>query len=211
MKNNRAITANWVGRKFVEFYSHDKSGAEIGRAAHNDYGVDAINIDYVKDANNGQQDKADYFSPVDIVAYADELPMIADSSQDFVFASHVLEHFPNPLGALTEWYRIVKDNGWIILAQPEKTRMWDIDRPITGLDITIDRHKRKFKSKSLPPHPPNGGSHWSVWTVGEFLKVVDWGNENELFNLEIDNCIDIITRNEFIVAYRVVKEVKNNE
>jgi ubiquinone/menaquinone biosynthesis C-methylase UbiE len=39
---------------------------------------------------------------------------ISSNSYDFVFASHSLEHIANPIRALKEWLRVVRDDGYII-------------------------------------------------------------------------------------------------
>ena len=45
--------------------------------------------------------------PVDVVAPGDDLPF-EDDSIDFVLASHVIEHFPDPIRALEEWVRVAR-------------------------------------------------------------------------------------------------------
>jgi ubiquinone/menaquinone biosynthesis C-methylase UbiE len=43
--------------------------------------------------------------------------MLADSSQDFVIANHLLEHLPDPIGALKEWYRVLRAGGTLFLGK----------------------------------------------------------------------------------------------
>ena len=49
------------------------------------------------------------------------LPFL-DESQDFVFASHILEHVPvrNVMAVLTEWQRVLKVGGHMIICVPHK-------------------------------------------------------------------------------------------
>lgn len=45
---------------------------------------------------------------------------IPDNSQDGIFASHVLEHSPAPHVALSEFSRVLKKDGWLAVAVPER-------------------------------------------------------------------------------------------
>lgn len=54
----------------------------------------------------------------DIVTEADELGFFADNSLDFVFSSHLLEHIEDAEKALTEWFRVIKAGGHLVLYLP---------------------------------------------------------------------------------------------
>jgi SAM-dependent methyltransferase len=56
---------------------------------------------------------------------------IEEDSYDFVFASHVLEHIVNPLKFMKSIRRILRPNGFILLALPWKDATFDHRRPIT--------------------------------------------------------------------------------
>lgn len=60
---------------------------------------------------------------------------VPDESQDFVHASHCLEHLDNPGEALKTWFRILKPGGHLILLMP---------------------HKHLYEKKEMPP---------SVWNA----------------------------------------------
>ena len=51
---------------------------------------------------------------------ATNLEKIQSSFYDFVASSHCLEHTANPLKALLEWKRVVKEDGYLILVLPNK-------------------------------------------------------------------------------------------
>jgi SAM-dependent methyltransferase len=53
---------------------------------------------------------------------------ISDNSYDFLYASHTLEHVANPIKALKEWLRIIKNDGYIILVLPDKNKCFDHNR-----------------------------------------------------------------------------------
>jgi SAM-dependent methyltransferase len=66
-----------------------------------------------------------------LIMEASEPSSIADDSYDFVVASHVLEHLANPLRALSEWKRIVRPAGTVLLVVPHKPHTFDHRRPFT--------------------------------------------------------------------------------
>lgn len=51
---------------------------------------------------------------------AQYLKGVPDSSFDFVYASHILEHVRNPTVAIKNWWRVLKTNGYLIVAIPER-------------------------------------------------------------------------------------------
>ena len=77
----------------------------------------------------------------DIVADADQLPMLKDGSEDFVIANHLMEHLPDPIGALKEWYRVLRPGGILFLALPDKRLIFDKDRPRTTLAHLLAYHQ----------------------------------------------------------------------
>ncbi|MQA30640.1 MAG: methyltransferase domain-containing protein [Luteitalea sp.] len=123
------------------------SGIEIG-ALHNPMAVNAdrATVRYVDrmsldDQRRHYPELAGYpLVRPDILAEADALPMLADASHDFVIANHVLEHMPDPIGALKEWHRILGAGGILFLAIPDKRLTFDQDRPRTALAHLIADH-----------------------------------------------------------------------
>ncbi|MFL5338555.1 MAG: methyltransferase domain-containing protein [Gemmataceae bacterium] len=73
-------------------------------------------------------------APVDIIDDAERLATIADASQDFVIANHLLEHTQNPIGALRRFLEVLKPGGSLYLAIPDQRGTFDRDRPLTTLD-----------------------------------------------------------------------------
>jgi SAM-dependent methyltransferase len=108
-------------------------GIEIGAAAHNDFGVHAINIDRYGSMNTTYKQHelqaCGRKRAVDIVAAGDDLPF-GDKSVDYVLASHVLKHFPDPIRAITEWVRVARQN---VVVVPHRDRTFDRDRGLTSI------------------------------------------------------------------------------
>jgi SAM-dependent methyltransferase len=70
----------------------------------------------------------------DIIADGETLAPVADESQDFVIASHLLEHCENPILAIRNMTRVLRPGGALILVVPDKRFTFDKDRPTTPLD-----------------------------------------------------------------------------
>jgi hypothetical protein len=71
------------------------------------------------------------------IVEATDLNCISSDSYDFILSSHVLEHIANPLLALSEWIRVLKDNGLLVLVVPHKGFTFDHCRPVTTLQHII--------------------------------------------------------------------------
>ena len=97
---------------------------------------------------------------VDIVASGDDLPF-DDDSYDFVFSSHVVEHFPDPLKALYEWVRVARR--YVVVIAPHRDRTFDAERPLSTVDELLERHRNGFESAE--------DQHWSVWTCESFIEM----------------------------------------
>jgi SAM-dependent methyltransferase len=59
---------------------------------------------------------------------------------DWIIASHVIEHTPNLLGFLNDCDSILKDDGVLSLAVPDKRFCFDHFRPLTGISKIVDAH-----------------------------------------------------------------------
>ena len=68
---------------------------------------------------------------------ATALEPIKSESYDFVLSSHTLEHIANPLRALSEWKRVLKGNGILVLVVPHRDGTFDHRRPVTPLGHLI--------------------------------------------------------------------------
>ncbi|HTP49828.1 MAG TPA: methyltransferase domain-containing protein [Anaeromyxobacteraceae bacterium] len=146
-------------------------GIEIGGSAHNPFGLKTRNVDYTDDMTTEfkleEERNCGRSLPVDIVAPGDRLPL-PDESVDFVVSSHVLEHFFDPIGALQEWYRVVRPSGCIFTIVPHKERTFDRDRPRTTLAELVDRHQGRVKmAEGVDLH-----THHSVWITEDAVELV---------------------------------------
>jgi SAM-dependent methyltransferase len=69
----------------------------------------------------------------DIIDDGERLDSIPNASQDFVIASHFLEHCENPLATLRTFCRVLRPEAHLILAVPNtaNTESWDHSRELT--------------------------------------------------------------------------------
>lgn len=66
------------------------------------------------------------------------LPMFADGSMDFVFASHFLEHVRVAISALSEWWRVLRPGGNLVLVLPHANLYPRIGQPGGNPDHKFD-------------------------------------------------------------------------
>lgn len=80
---------------------------------------------------------------------ATDLKPIADRSYECVLASHCLEHVANPLCALAEWKRVLKDDGLLLVVLPHKDETFDWRRPVTTLTHMIEDYEKQIGEDDL--------------------------------------------------------------
>ncbi len=144
---------------------------------------------------------------VEYVCPADDLHSIPTDSQDFLIASHVFEHLPNPIGGLEEFYRVCKDWAIIYLTVPEKTRTGDKFRSRTPLAHMIDDYqaysperdlehfrefvhmspvyKEAFEKEAGHLQKTVESFHYHVFLEEDVIDIIDWCNRNISVNFEI--------------------------
>ena len=69
---------------------------------------------------------------VDILDDGETLGTIGDATLDFVVANHFLEHCENPIKAVTNFLRVLREGGILFLAIPDKRYTFDRKREVTS-------------------------------------------------------------------------------
>ncbi len=133
--------------------------------------------------------------PVGVVTPIETLAGVADASQDFVVANHVLEHSENPLKALRSIARVLREGGILFLTLPDKRFTFDAERPVTpfehllrdeaeGPEGSRAGHYREFgalvrghEGEALERYvaqnaTPTDDIHFHVWTQAEMLEAI---------------------------------------
>jgi SAM-dependent methyltransferase len=135
----------------------------------------------------------------------DRLKPLDDASQDFVIASHVLEHVADPIGLMHEIHRVVRPGGTALVLLPDRRRTFDVRRDPTSLDHLVrefeagvtevdDDHIVEFlrhteapedfaRFESEPPEVQRAFVEWHrersihahCWHEDEFVEVVLYG------------------------------------
>jgi SAM-dependent methyltransferase len=103
---------------------------------------------------------------------AQTLPEVSDETFDFVHASHVLEHVPDPAAALATWLRVVKPGGYVVVLIPDE----DLYEQGLWPSQKNPDHKRTFT--------PWKASSWSPVSVN-VVDLVRGLAEAELLKLEL--------------------------
>jgi predicted SAM-dependent methyltransferase len=91
---------------------------------------------------------------------------------DYIVASHVIEHMPDFLGFLIDCQSLLKPDGKLILAVPDKRLTFDAFRPLTTLGPVLDAHARRAASHPAErileqyAYATNRGNEWIVWNHG---------------------------------------------
>jgi SAM-dependent methyltransferase len=144
------------------------------------------------------------FAEPDLIAdfNTDRLAPVADDSQDFVIASHVLEHLAEPIGFLAEIHRVLRPGGTVLILLPDRHRTKDNGRGPTplahlvaeyeaGVDSISDAHLSEWLQHRGKPIGDTDDEqlqtferyrrrsiHVHCWDAPEFLEVILWGIDN---------------------------------
>jgi hypothetical protein len=88
-----------------------------------------------------------------IVNDAVDISLVDNEQYDFVFSSHSLEHIANPLKAIKEWLRIIKEGGHIIIIVPEKSLCFDHKRNYSKFSVLLTQYEKNVGEDDLSTLP----------------------------------------------------------
>jgi SAM-dependent methyltransferase len=80
---------------------------------------------------------------------ATNLDRIESGQYDFVLSCNNLEHVANPFKALTEWLRIIKPEGLILLVLPNRESNFDHKRSIIRIEHLVQDFKNNTSEEDL--------------------------------------------------------------
>lgn len=72
-----------------------------------------------------------------IINDAVNIDSVQSCAYDFCFSSHSLEHIANPLLAVSEWLRLTKKDGHLILILPERSMTFDHKRNVSKFQTLL--------------------------------------------------------------------------
>jgi SAM-dependent methyltransferase len=87
------------------------------------------------------------------IAEATAMEKLPSGAYDFVLSSHMLEHSANPILALSEWKRLLKCDGILVLLLPDKKHTFDHRRPTTTMTHLIADFNAGTKEDDLTHLP----------------------------------------------------------
>jgi SAM-dependent methyltransferase len=108
-------------------------GVDIGCGLNKIHSA-AIGVDWRLSEND-----AGYPFGAQVRASGDRLEWLTDSSLDYVFSSHCLEHFPDTESVLREWARVIRKGGYLVLLLPHRDYY-----PVVGTPGANPDHKHDF-------------------------------------------------------------------
>jgi len=142
----------------LKFITENKNGVEIGGPSPTGkiLYANANNFDNVVWSNDTvwhkQTEKYNYSKGNNgkiIINDATDISAVCDETYDFVFSSHCLEHIANPLKAVSEWIRIVKDKGFVIIIVPEKSGCFDHKRKYSKFSTLLSQYQKNVNEDDL--------------------------------------------------------------
>ncbi|GAB2609563.1 hypothetical protein GCM10027035_02400 [Emticicia sediminis] len=86
---------------------------------------------------------------VQYVNEGSDLSTIHSDLYDIVLSCHSLEHIANPIKALKEWKRVLKNDGYILLILPHPNFTFDKNRPITKIEHLIEDYLHNVDERDL--------------------------------------------------------------
>lgn len=78
----------------------------------------------------------------DIIDDGEALTRLPEESQDFVVANHMLEHTEDPIATLKSWARVLREEGVLFIAVPDKRHTFDKERTITPFSHLATDHEQ---------------------------------------------------------------------
>jgi SAM-dependent methyltransferase len=106
----------------------------------------------------------------------EDLGAVAESSCDFVVASHVIEHTRDPIGAILGAIAKLRPGGSLLLVVPDKEHTFDRARELTSLDHLIadheapsderdEAHYREYYQLAVPVPEADYERTWRAWAA----------------------------------------------
>lgn len=182
------------------------SPLEVPRSARVRY-MDRLPVDQLRKQYPELEEQ--YLVEVEIVGNGELLETVADNSLDFVIANHMIEHCQNPLLAIENYMRVLRQGGVIYMAVPDKRHTFDSDRPNTGIDHLArdydegpewSRHGHFEEYARLVDKVPASeleektarlieidySIHFHVWTPADFMEMLLYCRQSIARELEIE-------------------------
>ncbi len=134
--------------KILPYIDKNGRGVEIGpffrpvapkKEGYNVHVIDVLSRDQLVSKRPADRDRIE---EVDFIWKGESYAELTGKKKyyDWIIGSHVVEHTPDLVGFLNDCDAILKDDGVLSLAIPDKRFCFDYFRPVTGLSKIIDSH-----------------------------------------------------------------------
>lgn len=84
---------------------------------------------------------------------ATDLSFLPDKTYDYILSSEMLQHLANPIKALNEWKRVLKEGSYLVLIIPNKEKTFDHLRNVTTLEHLISDFENETQEDDLTHLP----------------------------------------------------------
>jgi len=184
-------------------------GIEIGASAHNPFGLNTRNVGlkingYIEE----QMDLCGKVANIDIVACAHNIPL-PDNSEDFIISSHVIEHCPDLIRTLREWFRIIRNDGYLYMIVPHRdASSEDVGRPLTTWAHIYEDYINDVGTTSESDPQYYANHHCHIFTL-ETMKIFISKIFNHSLHLVAEQNNDDKVGNGFTLVYK--KKIDPND
>lgn len=110
------------------------------------------------------------------ICEAASVKALTSQAYDFVASSHMLEHTANPILVLTEWRRLLRPQGILLLILPNPESTFDHRRPVTSLEHLMADFEADMHEGDLTHLP-------EILALHDFQRDPDADDDNESFKL----------------------------
>lgn len=137
------------------------------------------------------------------------LETVRDSSLDFLIANHMIEHCQNPLEAIRNYMRVLREDGVIYMAVPDKRHTFDHDRPNTTIEHLVRDYEEgpqwsrrghfeeyarlvdkvpesEMEAKTARLIDIDYSIHFHVWTPADFMEMLLYFRKEIARELEVE-------------------------
>lgn len=83
------------------------------------------------------------------IAEGSDLSSLNDKSYDFLLSCNNIEHIANPMKALEEWVKKLKNNGVVVIIAPKKESNFDHKRDIVKFEHLVDDFNKNIDENDL--------------------------------------------------------------
>ena len=140
--------------------------------------------------NAPMQDRLDEIVEVDYVLNGRSISETVrdDAPFDYVVASHVIEHIPDPVGWMADISPILRLGGILSLVVPDKRYCFDVNRTLTGVGDLVDAY---LMGRTQPTYRDIYNFHSQVVTMEGFVDTAGlWAGTADYENVVRDDVSD---------------------